>query len=250
MDRSIREVDDRNVSIFTKLRTAIADHGGRGEVRQALQQAQSRRIRVELAALGREDEQVLVATVEKVLDDAFIISQPLVGGTVRPLARFAGYTLTIGMGGYCLTGQTRALGRSRIRSAAGKELYGYRMELPEAFRKSERRQDLRVILGANTLREVRMRILDRQGAIHGLIEDLSAGGLSIRCRNARVDLDAGQIATVDLALPPPVGEINEVCTVIGTEVDPETGDLIAHLKFKEKIEEIEELVRRAARAGH
>jgi len=209
---------------------------GAVDVRRSLLAAQRSRARIELEPLtptARLDL-VLATTIEQVGRDAFIVSQPVLGGSVRPLARYEPYRLSFSGPRGRTTGQTHALGRTRIASGGKRSLYGYRLALPKALYVIDPRRELRMLLDQELVLEAELQILERQIPIQALVKDLSASGACLQCRNAGASARGGQQAQLKLTLPPPAGEILETVNIISADSDPDSGVCTVRVVFEKK----------------
>lgn len=199
-----------------------APNGASVNVRAALIEAQRTRARIDLEPMSGsgENRPSLATNVEMVLDTTFLVMRPMVGGVVRMLGRYEHYRMSFMGAEGRLTGETQSLGRTRIPNDAAQALYGYKLRLPEELTVIDRRRGLRKLMGKDLLREAELFVLGRRGPILGLVENLDAGGVSLRCRNAHGHLERGQLAEFRIRLPEPVGTIEE--TVQVTEIEPVT----------------------------
>ena len=175
----------------------------------------------------------MVTSIEEVRDDCFVIAMPVNVGVTRQLARFGLYTVAFDGPGGRLSGQSRAIARTRVSTVDGLTIPGYRMEIPSALHTEERRSELRALLGGDLATEGELRVLSHPGTIYGVVEDLSAGGARIRCRNAPTGLHDGDRGIFLLDLPEPIGEVNEMVRLLAVEVLPDGGHSV-RVQFRDR----------------
>lgn len=239
--------DEPGVSILSRIRSRGADAQADPEVFRVLRGALESRERLELVPIRTllPGVRPLVCTIESIDESGVVVSQPTNGGSAgRGLNRFGLYAVTVSHGGRDWTGEVQVVGRAKVRSGGSGVVYGYRLSFPHAFHAIERRRDLRLMFAGDVVREAEMRVLGRTGPILGIIEDLSAGGVKIRCRNAKdAALALGQNVTFRLDVPPPIGEIDETARITGIEPDRQGGDLIVRLQFDTRVESIERFIK-------
>ena len=206
------------------------------DVRRMLREAQRSRARVELEGLRRSSKlgQRLVTTIEQVTDDEFVISQPTVGGTVRLVARYEPYRMTVAGARGRVAGETRSLGRTKIASGGRGMLFGYRMAIPREFFVIDRRQELRMLFGNDLVFEAAVQLLGREGPLLGLVEDLSPHGACLRCRNAGAFVRRGQQGHISMDLPEPAGEVRETVTIAALEATETDEAMLVRVTFHKK----------------
>ncbi len=193
----------------------------REAVRRRLEEAQQSRTRVDLTLLKpdgeQRDERHPVTTIEQVRDEDVIISQPMIHGRKLPLATNELVRLTlVTASGAVLTGQTKCLGRFRMQSGGEAPFYGFRVEFPDTLHIDERRTEQRRSIPPECSPQCELRTLEGAMPIHGMVENMSTGGLRLRCRNAGDKLALGQVAYVDLELEgasSPFSATVRVCSV-------------------------------------
>jgi len=214
--------------------------GADAVVREILAQAIETRARVELlpSLRGTGDERPFVTTVEELGEEGMVVAMPSLGGAARPLGRFESYRMTITHAQKAWTGSTGSLGRMRYRSISGAMQPGYRLTYPEVLEPIDRRREMRLVLGADTLREASLQVAHRNGPIFGIVEDISARGLRLRCRNAASDLAEGTEGHVRLELSSAIGSIAEMVRVVGLDTDGKTGDTVVRAVFLQPVEAI------------
>ncbi|MCP3904969.1 MAG: hypothetical protein GY715_15200 [Planctomycetes bacterium] len=220
------------------------------EVRETLEEARRLSARIELDPITPTTDEPLTlrATVEAVQEDAFVVTKPVAGGLVRPLARFEPHELRFVGSRGLVTGRTHALGRYKMPNGADGFLYGYRLAMPETLRLVEPRQPLRTIFGRDCVREAELHVLSHRGPIHGLLEDISAGGAKLLCRNASSHLAGGATALFKVDLPEPIGSLQQMVRIVGVEPVPDRGAVRVRITFESKNEAIVEALRKGR--GH
>jgi len=202
------------------------------------------RVELEPVTATTDESLTLRTTIEAVHEDAFIVTKPVAGGVVRPLARFEPHDLRfVGSRGLVL-GRTHALGRYKMPNGADGFIYGYRLALPETLRLVEPRQPLRKLFGRDCVREAELHVLSHRGPIHGLLEDISPGGARLLCRNAPGHLAGGASALFKVELPEPVGSLQQMVRITGVESVPERGALRVRIAFEKKNEAIAAALRK------
>jgi hypothetical protein len=217
---------------------------GSVDVRSELLHAQRERVVVELEPLHRAEPTPvsLVTTIEQVRERDLVISQPVIGGRVRPLARYERYRLRFTGRSGRLVGEIESLGRIKVPAGAHGMLYGYRLSTPRALRVEDRR-DGRLLLGGMSVPEAQLQVLTHPAAIHGIVEDIDPSGACIVCRNARERVKRAQRAHFRFELPAPVGMIDEVVTITDASPDPRTGDVEVQLTFDQKNQALLDVMR-------
>jgi hypothetical protein len=138
------------------------------------------------------------------------------------------------------------IGRARIASAGGDVLHGYRLEMPESLQTHERRREPRLLLGDDDLREAELMVYTHRGPILGRVEDISAGGARLSCRNGHDRLEPGQQALFRVVLQG-IGTVEEIAHVVDALPDEESGHLIVRLLFDRRVERIADVMRARAR---
>jgi hypothetical protein len=216
------------------------------DVRETLEEARQLSLRVELEPVTPTTDEALTlrTTIEAVQDDAFVVTKPVAGGQVRPLARFEPHHIRFVGSRGLVTGETHALGRYKMPNGGDGFLYGYRLVLPETLRLVEPRQPLRTIFGRDCVREAELHVLSHHGPILGLLEDLSPGGAKLLCRNAPGHLTGGTSALFKVELPEPLGAIQQMVRVVGVDPVPSRGAVRVRVAFERKNEAIREAMRR------
>jgi hypothetical protein len=235
---------------LSRLRNALQGRpDGAVDVRKTLLAAQRSRARIELEPMrptARLDL-VLATTIEQVHRDGFVVSQPLMGGTVRPMARYEPYRLSFSGPRGRTTGQTHALGRMRIRSGGRGVIYGYRLALPDALYVIDPRRELRMLLEEDLVVEAELQVLERRVPIQALLQDLSPSGACLRCRNAGAPVRSGGQAQLKVDLPEPIGRILETVNIVSIERDPDVPGCTVHVLFEKKNQTIAAALRDTSR---
>jgi hypothetical protein len=199
----------------------LGESAPQAAARIRLEEAQRVRSRVDLTLLTPDgspgDDRHSAVTIEQVRENDIIISQPMINGSKLPLTTNEHVLLTIVTpGGTALTGQSKCLGRFKTASGGEGIFYGYLMELPQALFADERRTEERRRIPVECSPQAQLRTLDGAVPIHGVIENISTGGLRLRCRNAGDKLQRDQIAYVDFELPEATGPFSSpvrICDV-------------------------------------
>jgi c-di-GMP-binding flagellar brake protein YcgR len=192
------------------------------------------------------------STIEMVREKDVIISQPILNGRILPLATHELIEISATGPDGRLDALSRSLGRFKTESGSGKTFFGYRIELPDELRFDERRLYHRVLVGYDIAPEATLRTPKCMVPIHGVIEDLSAGGARMRCRNGAEHLQSGQYGYVHMKLPAPIGMVNALVRLCNVEVSALEHDVTVHLAFDTAIPELDAFIhsvdkRRSAR---
>jgi hypothetical protein len=218
---------------------------GSVDARSELSYAQRERVVVELEPLLRTGPThvSLVTTIEQVRADDVVISQPVIGGLVRPLARYERYRMRFTGRQGRVVGETESLGRVKVPAGGRGMLYGYRLAMPAALHLEDRRREGRLMLGGMDVPEAQLQVLTHPSTIHGIVEDIGPGGARIVCRNARGRVQRAQRAHFHFELPPPVGVIDEVVTITDASPHPRTGDVDVRLTFDHKNQDLLHVMR-------
>ena len=95
--------------------------------------------------------------VERVDDRSVVIGRPSGPGAHRPLIQFGAYTLLLPAPDGDLAAETRVLARVKLRSGGGGQLFCYRVSMPTAVHRVERRQSQRLLFGSDLVCEARIR---------------------------------------------------------------------------------------------
>ncbi|MCZ6494368.1 MAG: PilZ domain-containing protein [Planctomycetota bacterium] len=225
-------------------RTLAGEPTSGQEVRRALLAAQraGNRLELEPAALAPEDATPMVARIEQVRAGDFIISQPSIGVFTHPLATGEQLRLSfVGSEGR-VSGLTKSLGRIKIASGGTGMLYGYRLALPEALRENDERKFERMTIGFDLAPEVRLFSHDGAQAARGNVQDLSRGGMQIRCHEVSPRSAVGQRVRLDVLLPQPVGEVAAMATIVRLGAGLHSRQQIIGVEFEKEVQGLSELI--------
>jgi hypothetical protein len=195
------------------------------DVTSALQEALRQRLRVELEPVHAQGAPSLMTTViEHVERDAFVVGQPVVGGIVRPLARFERYRIYLSSPLGRVVGETKALGRIKIPAGGDQVLFGYRLARPRDLTVLYRRSEPRMVLRGPALDNEAELCLGADAIAYGYLEDLSPSGARLRLRNdASGQLTTGRTGVLNVTLPAPIGAIDEAVCVLAVEPGDDDG---------------------------
>lgn len=189
--------------------------------------------------------ELMAATIEQVREADLVISQPMIGGRVRPLV--AGEPLKIGVLGRDgrRVGRTKCLGRIRIQTGGRQMMYGYRLALPPELHAEDRRQNYRIPLEFDLAVVVELHPGDDAPAIVGVLMDLSAGGAKarIRCPELPAPIRAEGEVTLRMTLPDPVGSFEQPVRINRVERCIRTGHHIIAIEFGESVDAMDRLIR-------
>ncbi len=233
---------------ISKFKDALSGGGGEAveEVRRQLRAAQRARanLHLEPRSAGVDLDSPLLATIEQVRSDDFIISQPLSGVTNHPLAKGEQLTISFALdskGRLCAT--TRSLGRVKIPSGGSGMIYGYKLVLPEALTIDERRAHNRIAVAFDLAPQAELFTALPSEAITGAIVNLSSGGALVRlAQGCAAKLDIGQRLLLNVTLPVPVGEVNESVIIARIHPGAERNSDLIGIGFEQKIEGLVELL--------
>ncbi len=230
---------------FSRIRRTLAGEPTAGqEVRRALLAAQraSNRLELEPANMAPEDATTMVARIEQVRSGDFIISQPSIGVFTHPLATGEQLRLSfVGQTGR-VSGLSRSLGRIKIASGGTRMIYGYRLALPEALREKDERRFERMTVGFDLAPEARRYRLNGAQAARGIVQDLSRGGMQIRCHEVSPRTAVGQRVRLDVLLPQPVGEVEAMATIVRLAAGPHPRQQIIGVEFEKEVQGLSELI--------
>jgi len=225
------------MGLLTILRAAVAGHPpGTEATRQALKEAMKSGCPIELSSArpgaGASRHRVNVLA----LRDAVVLTSPPFGGVGRPLCPFELLTMHVQTADGPRTGATQVLARTRIKMSDGRVLSAFKLSLPRELVSVERRRDLRRALGDDQLREARLTTLAHRSPILGLVEDISAGGACLRCRNAGRALGVGMHAHLRLELAEELGPIDDTVTILALSAGPGEGEILVRVRFHHRQE--------------
>lgn len=216
-------------------------------VRLLLKEAHHARATVELEPVSQSGAHrlVLVATIEQVLDDGVIISQPLIGTLNHPLTTGEHLVMSFGVDSVGrVNGKTQALGRVQVPSGGMRLLYGYRLSTPTVLCADDRRSNRRVTFGPGPPPPAAIYARKNESPVRGTVQDISSGGMLIRIlHEPNLALHLQQRAHLSVQLPPPVGIIDERVTIVRVAPGVNSGHHYIGISFERKIAGLEDLVR-------
>ena len=193
---------------LSRVRQALSGRTtARGAVRRALISAQRSRARVELQPVWHRGElaKVIEATIEQVRANDLVISQPTIDGFRHPLAMREQLRMSFLTDDGLMTGRTEAKGRIKVPSGGEQMILGYRLTIPRSLEIDSRREHERVLVIPGLILEAELHTFSQHQPIHGVVLDISEGGMKIRCRNAKGKLGNGQRVYLKVELPDPIG---------------------------------------------
>ncbi len=218
-----------------------------GKVRLLLKEAQRARATVDLEPVNQTGSHklVLVATIEQVLDDGVVISQPLIGALNHPLTSGEHLVMSFGVDSVGrVSGKTQAMGRVQIPSGGMRLLYGYRLATPTVLCADERRANRRVTFGAGPPPAAALYPKAKDTPLRGTVQDISTGGMLIRVvQEPNLELRLQQRVHLSVQLPPPVGVIDERVTIVRVAPGANRTHNYIGIAFEGKLAGLEELVR-------
>lgn len=245
-------------SLLDKLRTLML--GGtddRAGARRLLERCLRNGGRVTLLSTRNGSrKESMIATIEQVRENDFVIDRPMVGAHVHPLAINEPLHISfICNNGHC-SGMTKPIGRYRFSSGSKKTkrvLYGYRMAIPEQLESSNRRRYHRVPLEHGAPMCVALHSSDHAAPIQAVVLDLSAGGMRLQLKDEMMLID-GQEMLLTAEMPPPHGSIAATVEVMRVSQCPRTGRPTIGVRFSEEVANVARYVRqleiqRGRRAG-
>lgn len=236
------------VDWLVRMKEALAGSSVPDEMRQALEAAQRSRARVDLEPLnGRPDAKLILAsTIEQVRRDDLLVAQPTIGGRTYPLTTGEKLRIAFAVDGTRLSGVTTCHGRCKTRSGAGGLFYGYRLSIPEdTLLMTERRLAYRAPVPAEIAPEAELHVLHNGAAVtvHGIVEDVSIGGMKLRSRNASGKVAPGMRVFLKVQLPEPVGLITEMIHIAHIREGTQDDEFIIGLRFESEVSEITEAIK-------
>ena len=227
-------------------RALTAEPDAAEKVGLLLKEALRARSTVELEPMSQSGPHklVLVATIEQVLDDGVIISQPLIGALNHPLTSGEHLMMRFGVESVGrVNGKTQAVGRVQVPSGGARLLYGYRLTTPQVLCAGERRANRRVTFGSGPPPAAALYTRAKESPLRGTVQDISTGGMLIRVlQEASLDLRLQQRVHLSVQLPPPVGVIDERVTIV--RVTPGTNNTHNYIgvAFERDLPGLEDLV--------
>ncbi len=215
------------------------------QVRRALEHARDARatLVLEPPVPGVVRPITMEATIEQVRSVDLVINQPVYEGLVRQLVRGEPLRMSFSveeLGHVC--GETRVLGRHRIPSGGARPVLGYRLAVPQRLRKTDRRSSARTTIGFDVAREVEIYPLDADVPVRGAIDNVSLGGMQIRTHDSKLRLRRGQRVRLVACLPPPVGEVNRMVTVVRIASDSNPAQREIGIQFDRRLPGLAELI--------
>lgn len=219
----------------------------KNSVRQALLSAHRDRIKIALKITSGNQVVVMASTIEQVREDDLAVSQPMIGGQTHQLASGEEVTLSFVNNGGFYTGQSRCLGRIKIPAGDSDQMiFAYRLALPESLGADERRREPRVRLGFKKPIEAQLYApASTAGPVLGTLMDVSMTGARIDTPLPIGRITPGQALYLKAMLPDPVGLMDELVDVVRIDVDIRSGQHIIGLRFRKRINGLENLIRHA-----
>ncbi len=217
------------------------------KVRRLLNEAHRARSTVELEPVSQSGPHklVLVATIEQVLDDGVVISQPLIGTLNHPLTTGEHLVMSFGVESVGrVSGKTQAMGRVQVPSGGMRLLYGYRLATPTALRADERRASRRVTFGSGPPPAAALYPKAKESPVRGTVQDISTGGMLIRVlHEPNLELRLQQHVHLSVHLPPPVGVIDQRVTIVRVVPGANRTHNYIGIAFEREVVGLEDLVR-------
>lgn len=223
--------------------------GELNEVHKTLDATRRNRTKLQIEPMGplgpEHEPVVLYSTIEQVRPKDFIIAQPTIGGITRPLATGEPLRVSFSAVPLPLAAQTRSLGRIKIPSGGRQALFGYRLAVPDRLDTDERRASNRVSVGVELAPQVQL-LADPKShipAIHGVVDDLSIGGLRMRTRDDTHRLTVNHSIRAEIHLPDPVGVVTVQAVIAHVGPGQQLGEHVVGLRFEGEVANLAELVR-------
>lgn len=223
---------------LSRVRQALSGRTtARGAVRRALISAQRSRARVELQPVWHRGElaKVIEATIEQVRANDLVISQPTIDGFRHPLAMREQLRMSFLTDDGLMTGRTEAKGRIKVPSGGEQMILGYRLTIPRSLEIDSRREHERVLVIPGLILEAELHTFSQHQPIHGVVLDISEGGMKIRCRNAKGKLGNGQRVYLKVELPDPIGLLTEMVRIIHVSPDERMDRHLIGIAFRHRI---------------
>ncbi len=232
--------------LFSRLKQALAGESDALDgARRALLEAYEARIKVWLEPIltSVRNSTLMSATIEQVRDGDLVISQPTIGGVMRPLMTGEALRLSFSLGtaGH-LSGNTEVLGRHEIPSGGTAPLLGYLLAIPGELGPSERREADRNATNVNLAREVELYYSETADPIRGVVQNLSVGGMQIRTHESQPRLTQGQRVRLVVHLPAPVGAVNRMVRIARLAKGSNPRQQVVGISFDREIEGLTELL--------
>lgn len=212
-----------------------------------LKEAHRARVTVDLEPVNQSGPHklVLAATIEQVLDDGVVISQPLIGALNHPLTTGEHLVMSFGVDSVGrVSGKTQAMGRVQVPSGGARLLYGYRLATPTVLCADERRANRRVTFGSGPPPAAALYLGAKDSPLRGTVQDISAGGILIRVlQEPNLELRLQQRVHLSVQLPPPVGVIDERVTIVRVAPGTNRTHTYIGIAFEGELAGLEDLVR-------
>ncbi len=182
-------------------------------------------------------------TIEEVRATDMVIALPIHEGSTRQLVSGEALRIsfTVRPFGHVFA-KTRVLGRLKMTSGNGTSFFGYRLALPAAIRRADRRRGERATLGFELSREAEFYKLDDQTSIRGVVQNVSTTGMQVRTHDTKPLLTQGERIRLVVYLPSPVGEVNRMVTITRVSVDRNPRFRLVAIAFDRELEGITDLI--------
>jgi len=241
------------MGVFTKMMQALSGQAeAKHAVRDALTAAFRDRTKIALEIDTGHQPVIMTTSLEQIREDDLAVSQPMVGGQTYQLAFGEELKLSFVNNGGFYTGQTRCLGRVKIPAGNPEHderdqmIFAYRLALPESLGADDRRRAARVRLGFKKPIEAQLYApASTAGPVLGTLVDVSLTGARIDTPASIGRITPGQALFLKTLLPDPVGLMDELVDVVRVDVDIRSGQHIIGLRFRKRINGMEDLIRRA-----
>ncbi len=178
----------------------------------------------------------MAVTIEQVRSDDFVIGQPTVDGLQHSLATGEQLRMSFLTENGLMSGRTESRGRIKVPSGGEQMIRGYRLTIPKTLEVDTRREHERVLVIPGLILEAELRTFSQQQPIHGVVLDISEGGMKIRCRNAKGKLGNGQRVYLKVELPEPVGLLTEMVRIVHVSPDERMDRHLIGVSFRHRIE--------------
>jgi len=213
--------------------------------RRVLRLAQRSRVQLHVELMDRESDSSgkLIANIEHITEDSFIISQPTTGVIAHPLNKHEQLRLTCVVQSQRYLGMTQCAGRARIPSGGKRMLYGFRLNLPEHLDTPERRNEPRTTVGYDLAPKAILKLPNHPDEIAGIVIDISASGVQVRSYEAEGLLQLGDNCHFQTELPAPVGSLSAPVSVAFLGPGKVEGQTILGLAFHQRLERVAQFVR-------
>ena len=175
-------------------------------------------------------------TIEQVRANDLVISQPTIDGLSHPLVTGEQLRMTFLTDDGLMSGRTESKGRFKVPSGGEQMILGYRLTIPRSLAVESGREYERVLVIPGLILEAELHTFSQHQPIHGVVLDISEGGMKIRCRNAKGKLGNGQRVYLKVELPDPIGLLTEMVRIVHISPDDRMDRHLVGISFRHRID--------------